>query len=440
MHGTSTSRSRALGGTLATNLVILLLGLASGTLTARLLEPTGRGLLAAVIFWPQLIAAVGMLSLNEAVTLRLAKTGDAAEQILPSALLVAAVLSVISVAAGIAPLFSLAPAGEGLHELALLYFLLFVPLNSLALLLLAIDHGQLRFRPYNVFRLLVGATYFLCLMTLWAADRFTVVSCVLANLFAIAFTALFVGIRNRKHLKLKPVSKKEIRALLSSSASIHSHALLLMLSSQADRALVLLLLNPSLAGIYIVAWSLPATVATVLTTTLHSIVFPYTARSSEEKLPKQVLAANSHRLMLASICVMGGLALSMPWLIPLLFGPQYVLAVTPALLLCSAYAVNVIRQGLISTLRGFGALKSAVVSELVGLGLFIAIITTTYDKVGIAQIATALLVANSVALIVLMVDTSRTYGMALADWNGFSRTNILQSMSTLRRLLHSFNS
>ena len=61
----STSLSGAWLGTSATNAAILLFGLATGVLSARLLAPDGRGALAAALFWPQLISALQDTAGNE---------------------------------------------------------------------------------------------------------------------------------------------------------------------------------------------------------------------------------------------------------------------------------------------------------------------------------------------------------------------------------------
>jgi enterobacterial common antigen flippase len=57
-------------GTVVASGAILLSGLATGVLTARLLEPQGRGVLAAVLFWPHLITSLGLLSLPSAMIFR----------------------------------------------------------------------------------------------------------------------------------------------------------------------------------------------------------------------------------------------------------------------------------------------------------------------------------------------------------------------------------
>ena len=51
-------------GTLATNAAILLCGLATGVLSARLLAPEGRGALAAVLFWPHLFTSLAHRSVR----------------------------------------------------------------------------------------------------------------------------------------------------------------------------------------------------------------------------------------------------------------------------------------------------------------------------------------------------------------------------------------
>lgn len=54
----------AWAGTFATNVLILLIGLATGILFPRLLGPEGRGALATVIFWPALCTSIGLFDVS----------------------------------------------------------------------------------------------------------------------------------------------------------------------------------------------------------------------------------------------------------------------------------------------------------------------------------------------------------------------------------------
>src|SRR2546426_8502326 len=117
----------AMFGTFATEGFTVLLGILTGSLVARLLLPEGRGALAAVLFWPQLLAGIGFLSLGEAVTYRIGILPERESLIRASSFWPALAMSVVILAGGyllIPFLFWGGPA----RPLALApFFLLFIP-------------------------------------------------------------------------------------------------------------------------------------------------------------------------------------------------------------------------------------------------------------------------------------------------------------------------
>ena len=80
------SAQAALLGTLLTETALLLGTLVTGSLTARLLLPEGRGALAAILYWPQLLAGIGLLSVHEATTYRVGSRPDTASSTRASSL------------------------------------------------------------------------------------------------------------------------------------------------------------------------------------------------------------------------------------------------------------------------------------------------------------------------------------------------------------------
>src|SRR2546425_11888108 len=90
----------AMVGTFATEGFIVLLGILTGSLVARLLLPEGRGALAAVLFWPQLLAGIGFLSLGEAVTYRIGTLPERESLIRASSFWPALGMSVVILAGG----------------------------------------------------------------------------------------------------------------------------------------------------------------------------------------------------------------------------------------------------------------------------------------------------------------------------------------------------
>ena len=87
-------------GTLATNAAILLCGLLTGVLSARLLAPEGRGALAAVLFWPHLITSLALFSLPAAVIFRRARPDIDRARVAATAAWLALGLSALGALAG----------------------------------------------------------------------------------------------------------------------------------------------------------------------------------------------------------------------------------------------------------------------------------------------------------------------------------------------------
>src|SRR5437016_10661695 len=90
----------AMLGTFATEGFTVLLGILTGSLVARLLLPEGRGAFAAVLFWPQLLAGIGFLSLGEAVTYRIGILPERESLIRASSFWPALAMSVVMMAGG----------------------------------------------------------------------------------------------------------------------------------------------------------------------------------------------------------------------------------------------------------------------------------------------------------------------------------------------------
>src|SRR5580658_2961423 len=86
--------------TFLTNALILAFGTFTGILTARLLHPEGRGALAAVLFWPEILAGVGICGLNEALVYRIGQ-GKESEGGIRTAVLCAVGFAAVTVAVGL---------------------------------------------------------------------------------------------------------------------------------------------------------------------------------------------------------------------------------------------------------------------------------------------------------------------------------------------------
>ena len=81
-------------------MLVLVLGITTGILAARMLLPEGRGALAAIILWPHIIVGLGILGLNESLIYRLGNKDVDRGKAIASALMAAFLLSVLMVIIG----------------------------------------------------------------------------------------------------------------------------------------------------------------------------------------------------------------------------------------------------------------------------------------------------------------------------------------------------
>src|SRR3989454_4453061 len=122
----------AMLGTFATEGFTVLLGILTGSLVARLLLPEGRGAFAAVLFWPQLLAGIGFLSLGEAVTYRIGILPERESLIRASSFWPALAMGVVILAGGYFLFSFLFCEGGGRPREVPPLFPLFIPFNFLS--------------------------------------------------------------------------------------------------------------------------------------------------------------------------------------------------------------------------------------------------------------------------------------------------------------------
>src|SRR5256885_9200020 len=133
----------AMLGIFATEVFIVLVVILTGSLVARLLLPEGRGALAAVLFWPQLLAGIGFFSLGEAVTYRIGLLPDRESLIRASSFWLALAMSVLMMAGGYVLMPFLLGGGRAHLWTGAPLYLFSVPFNFLTLAVLATRPGRL---------------------------------------------------------------------------------------------------------------------------------------------------------------------------------------------------------------------------------------------------------------------------------------------------------
>jgi O-antigen/teichoic acid export membrane protein len=402
--------SKAWGGTLLTNSLILGLGVVTGIITARLLLPEGRGLLAAILFWPQLAAGLGLFSLNEATVFGIGREPDRWRQIGAAATAMAVPLAVVTCAVIFLALPTLlGPQRSGSWRLATVYAVAFIPLNFFTLVSLAVHQGRLRFSQYNLLRTLTPMLYLTGLIALWALGKATVANVIVVNLvaaagLAAACTPLLANLR-----RVLP-KWSDFRSLIRTIGSFHWAAALMILAAEADRLVALRLYDDITVGYYIVAFTLASVGYVALSSASFTVLMPQLA-STPQKMQPEVLARGIRMAMFTLILFGLVLFLLAPYLVVLLFGSAFAPAGIIARYLAVALLLVALKTVIVRSIRGLGEGRPGAIAEGVALALFVAMAWPLGTRLGPVGLALALIGASLPAIAYLVVYLKRAYDL-----------------------------
>lgn len=413
-------------GTVSTNGLILLCGVVTGILAARLLLPEGRGALAAVIFWPQMIASVGSLSLFEALIYRLNEPDADRVTVISSAFYLG-----LGLAASVALVgYFLIPLLLGAERASWVpvsrsYLLVFLPVNFSSLILLSAEQGEMRFARFNLLRVLVPIAYLTGLVILWGLGQVDVGKVVWANLSASVIAAFAMIFLARDVLEARP-SWREAMTLLARGWRFHLAASVLLIGSQVDRLVVISLFDDLAVGWYMVAFTVGSSGLGVIAGSFQILIYPNIARRETVAEQREYLGKGLRYAMLLIVSATVPIVVSCRWLVPFLFGEEFRPSVAPAMILVIAYLPMALRQIIVRSIRGLGESVPGAVAEAVALLVFVVISLPLGSRFGLAGIGVALLLAGLASLVYLYRHLARRHAMDLSEWWGLNRNTLVE--------------
>ncbi|HEY4135437.1 MAG TPA: oligosaccharide flippase family protein [Alphaproteobacteria bacterium] len=417
--------------------------IASGVLLARFLQPDGRGELAAVILWPSVIAAVGIFGLHEAVAYHAARRRHGAGEILRSSLLLGAVLSLILLPVG-AAVVNLVFAGQpGDVRAAAFLYLAFIPLNFFGLFVVGLFQGRLRFTEWNLLRTSVQVFYVLFILLFYFTGMGDVHGFALASLLSnVAMIALAVALHRRVDWRsgAAPAATAEPpawRALTRYGISVHFGATAAIVAERLDQMIISVMLPAADLGLFVIAMTL-SRLPLVLATTLATVSFPKIAGAADEAGKAHIFGRYARATVLVTVPTAAMLAVLMPWLLPLFFGPAFAAATPVAwVLLISAVPIS------LKAMMGAG-LKACDRGWLVGqaetatLALSAASLVALVPAYGLMGAAVASIISQGGALVFMTIRARRILGVPAAVLLLPRRADValvVDTMKELRQLL-----
>jgi O-antigen/teichoic acid export membrane protein len=321
--------------------------------------------------------------------------------------------------------------------LARQYFLAFVPFNFVALSLLAVDHGREHFVRYNLLRITPPSIYLCGLVTLWISGHAHVTAVVWANWLGTFVTVIMRLLLVAGNLGARP-SPALAACLLRTGVRFHLTALLVLLSTQADRMLVIALWDDAAVGFYAVAFTVGTAALGIITHTFHIVMFPRISAAESDAARREIIAKGLRHASLLLVIGTGMLMAMTPWLIPFLFGQAFQGAVAPALALLLAYIPLALRRITVRSLRGVGEARPGTVAEVVALLAFLALFWPLAWELGLVGIALALLAGNMAALVYLSGYLKTRLGLTPRHWWGLNTSTFESSLREIQRVVAQF--
>lgn len=314
-------------GIIQTYIALVILGLGQGVLTARLLGPAGKGVLAIAVLTANILGQILSCSMGQALQFYVGRRMISEGAALTQAVLFSAVLGG-GVAIGLGGLVDWASGAFGVERGQVLVVLPLVPLHMLSEILrpLFIAGDLVKYRN----RLEIGqqALTFLFVLLFVAVQERGVNGALAAFLSAQALaTSAMVYFFAKQHGIAVRTGAQGFGVVLAYGLKHHGATVLSRAMKRLDSYLLLYWLGSSAVGLYSVASTL-AELPMLVARSLQGLVLSYVSSSRKEEAD-QVMVRLSRLFVSLSIPAYLLYAVVCPWLVPLVFGSQFAGAVNP---------------------------------------------------------------------------------------------------------------
>lgn len=412
--------------TFLTNGIILASGLVSGVIAARLLGVEDRGLLAAIIYWPHFVAGVAAMGLNEAIAIRVAKSGTTNSlRATTLALSLSLALPVGLIGLLLLP-YLLGPSRQTYLLFTQIYFAAFMPLSFIAMNFLAIDQGEFRFHRFNIQRVIQAVAYPVLLVIFWLTGYLTAESAAIAVVSGTGIVTMVRLWQARLGLKIKP-SLQEAGQLLVQGARLHVTNLAMFLAMQIDRMALILFSSNTQLGLYVVAVTVASAAQSLFVQTYINVMLPTAAKFGSEIQNIEAMLGPLRKLFVFIIAATLLMIIIIPFVLPMVFGDDYFAAVPYAQVLAMAFAFAGLKKVFIYLLRAWGKNKPGVHSEGIASLTLVAGAYPALQIWGVMGLSGLMVLAHALGALSLLYFLLNITGLRAHQLFGISRKTPLDS-------------
>jgi O-antigen/teichoic acid export membrane protein len=226
--------------------------------------------------------------------------------------------------------------------------------------------GVGRYRAWNVLRLVSPLTWLITLVAVRGTDYATVPTLALAFVGATALAGLVTQVHAWWTLAgLAAPERALARPMLAYSAPTMAATIPRWLNLRLDQLIVIALLDARSVGLYVVAVAWSAAARPLAEVVAHNAVPALAGAKDRSKRARVVYRVGAVAAIGMSLLLLA----ATPTLLPLIFGVEFRAAISVALILVLAGAVDATNAVGAECLRGVGRPRDVMVAECVGLAV-----------------------------------------------------------------------
>lgn len=392
--------------TFVVKILILVLNMGTGVLTARFLGPEGRGEQAAMILWPQLLAFMLSFGLPKSLLYNIKKHPQTRSPLFAVSLVMVILLGMVSALIGIIliPSWLAQYSPEVIHYAQ--WLMLTAPLSLAGVTYLSAFEAEEDFTSANKFRYLLPLATLLVLLGLIFTHHMTPFNTALAYLLPGIPMQLWMMVllwkRYRPHWQDLQDLRQSFQRLTSYGLRSYSIELVSSLSVQIGQALTVGLLSAASMGLYTVALSL-SRMLNIFEDAINTVLLPKSVALAPAEVVALTGKATRISAFLTVLCIIP-LTILGPIFLKLLYGSEFVAAVS----VLNILFVEVMLAGMTWILaQAFMALgKPGVVTvlQLVGLGITVPLMMVLIPRYQLVGAGLALLGSTIARLLFVLIS------------------------------------
>jgi O-antigen/teichoic acid export membrane protein len=397
------------------NAFTLFSGVITSLLSAWALGPDGRGDLAVVVLWPNVVALLAGMGLPQAHRYYMARQPEAVSTLFSNALLFALATGAASLvlAERIVPHL----VGQRSAEVMWLVriYLLNIPLALLYDLMLGLLEGARRFRWAAFARVLFFGLQSVAYLALWLsghltvrAATFTMIVAQLAN----TLTAL-IGVLHALRPKWKP-GWAEWKMTLDYGIRYHPGVVTAFTTLRLDQLLLGGMASSAAIGLYYVSVRL-SEIITVLASSVADVLMPEVAARESTEESVRLLTRSLRQTLYVYLIVLVPLWLGAPLILRGAYGAEFLAATGTLRLLLVASLIWSTGAIIISGLNGLGYPGLSTVARLASAVVTVFALLYWLPRKGIAGAALASLLGYSVMMLTALYWLIRKQHISLWD-------------------------